>query len=359
VGLVTKASLLKKLVGWETGTVGYHGDDGCLYTGSGKGHAFGPTYSEEDVIGCGVNFVRKKVFFTKNGNYLGDTAYPLSTSGDQLYAAFGMKSPGESAQANYGLAPFSFDIEGYIQKQQRGYSQEKSSMITDDRLGPNLLPLLILGHLIHSGCEKTALSFFKKTFTGLGASPFSEAELIKALEKSRLRKRISDLILTGEVQQCLDCLQAEYPNVLANNPDLDFLLHCRLFVEGIAALGGQSIPDLSLIFPLGQALETKAALVTNKEYYNLARDALALIAYKNIGESPSAYLLGPDHKQMVASLLDEALLREDKMAPFSSLELLIRAYQASIDVLKELEPRKVVLLEPTDSFLRAQSQKPD
>jgi hypothetical protein len=71
IGLITKSALLKKLVGWEAGTIGYHGDDGYLYLGSGKGTAFGPTYSTGDVIGCGVNFNKKAVFFTKNGQYIG------------------------------------------------------------------------------------------------------------------------------------------------------------------------------------------------------------------------------------------------------------------------------------------------
>lgn len=132
VGLITKSALLKKLVGWEAGTIGYHGDDGFAYMGSGKGTPFGPTFTTGDIVGCGVNFAKKLIFFTTNGQYIGmadvsgiacvvnlgwhvgEKAYPLDKSSEALYAGFGMKSPGESGSANFGFSSFAFDIEGYI-----------------------------------------------------------------------------------------------------------------------------------------------------------------------------------------------------------------------------------------------------
>ena len=30
-----------------------------------------PKYSSEDVIGCGLNYLKKEIFFTHNGNFLG------------------------------------------------------------------------------------------------------------------------------------------------------------------------------------------------------------------------------------------------------------------------------------------------
>ena len=41
---------------WEANSYGYHGDDGYLYRGQGKGEKFGPTptYTANDTVGGGI-----------------------------------------------------------------------------------------------------------------------------------------------------------------------------------------------------------------------------------------------------------------------------------------------------------------
>jgi len=36
---------MDRLPGWDNHSYGYHGDDGCAFKGSGKGNAYGPTFS--------------------------------------------------------------------------------------------------------------------------------------------------------------------------------------------------------------------------------------------------------------------------------------------------------------------------
>ena len=63
----------------------YHGDDGNVFTGSGQGSSYGPTFTTGDVIGCCYDMVAKNVFFTKNGENL-DTAFKdVSTKGPVHY----------------------------------------------------------------------------------------------------------------------------------------------------------------------------------------------------------------------------------------------------------------------------------
>ncbi|KAK0648274.1 ankyrin repeat-containing domain protein [Cercophora newfieldiana] len=65
----TDAMLGHKEAGW-----GYHGDDGCIFGvdhRSGSGLPYGPKYGDGDVIGCGVNFDKGTVFYTKNGTIIG------------------------------------------------------------------------------------------------------------------------------------------------------------------------------------------------------------------------------------------------------------------------------------------------
>ena len=46
------------------------GDDGKVYSGRGQGSEFGPTFGVGDTIGCGINYLRRTVFFTLNGELL-------------------------------------------------------------------------------------------------------------------------------------------------------------------------------------------------------------------------------------------------------------------------------------------------
>ncbi|KAM0155529.1 hypothetical protein ACHAPG_005877 [Botrytis cinerea] len=61
----------EELPGWEPDSWAYHGDDGHGYAGASIGKTYGPSFSTEDVIGCGVNFSTGVAFFTKNGDQLG------------------------------------------------------------------------------------------------------------------------------------------------------------------------------------------------------------------------------------------------------------------------------------------------
>ena len=57
--------------GWSQGSWGYHGDDGKMFIGNPIGITYGPTYGTGDTVGCGVDFMSRSVFFTKNGEKLG------------------------------------------------------------------------------------------------------------------------------------------------------------------------------------------------------------------------------------------------------------------------------------------------
>lgn len=72
VGLSDKHAPLSRLPGWDKCSYGYHADDGKAFCGaSNAGEDYGPTFTTGDVIGCGLNFVDKTIFYTKNGIHLG------------------------------------------------------------------------------------------------------------------------------------------------------------------------------------------------------------------------------------------------------------------------------------------------
>jgi SPRY domain len=57
--------------GWDSGSWGYHGDDGKLFSESSRGKSYGPTYGKGDTVGCGIDFPKCELFFVKNGVRIG------------------------------------------------------------------------------------------------------------------------------------------------------------------------------------------------------------------------------------------------------------------------------------------------
>jgi hypothetical protein len=72
----TKNAALSRPPGWEPESWGYHGDDGNSFNATISGKRYGPKYTVDDVVGCGVNFNEGYVFFTKNGHHLGACMQP-------------------------------------------------------------------------------------------------------------------------------------------------------------------------------------------------------------------------------------------------------------------------------------------
>uniref|UniRef100_A0A914HEC0 Ran-binding protein 9 n=1 Tax=Globodera rostochiensis TaxID=31243 RepID=A0A914HEC0_GLORO len=115
IGLSEKSVSLNRLPGWDQISYGYHGDDGNFFSSSGKGVEYGPTFTTGDVVGCGLNFVTREVFFTKNGKHLGvANTQPISLTND-LYPIVGMQTADEMIDANFGQRPFEFNIFGELE----------------------------------------------------------------------------------------------------------------------------------------------------------------------------------------------------------------------------------------------------
>ncbi len=72
VGISEAGVSTDRLPGWDPTSYGYHGDDGKFFLSSGIGLTYGPTYTTGDVVGCGLDFVNGRIFFTKNGENLGE-----------------------------------------------------------------------------------------------------------------------------------------------------------------------------------------------------------------------------------------------------------------------------------------------
>lgn len=95
-----------RLPGWDFESYGYHGDDGMIYHGHGRQIAeFGPKFGIGDIVGCGIRYDSRSVFFTLNGKYLGDA---FTISAGEWYPTVGIDS---RANITFNFTgPFKFDI---------------------------------------------------------------------------------------------------------------------------------------------------------------------------------------------------------------------------------------------------------
>lgn len=117
IGLATNCvSTENNYPGRAEHSCGYYSYNGDKRSNMGHISAYGPAYSKNDVIGCGLT-EDLLCFFALNGNNLG-TAFTVEESDfqDGLYPCVGFYNAGYSiadlweVRANFGHEPFLFDV---------------------------------------------------------------------------------------------------------------------------------------------------------------------------------------------------------------------------------------------------------
>ncbi|RKF79027.1 Ran-binding protein 9 [Golovinomyces cichoracearum] len=239
IGFSSKKVPLTRLPGWEPESWAYHGDDGDLYCSQTSGKAYGPPFSANDVIGCGVNFKTSSAFFTKNGVHLGTAFRDIK---GELYPSVGMKKPGEHVKVNFGQGPFIFDIDGMMEREKSIIESEIEAASTDSLAPPKceteLIQALVLQFLKHDGFVESARVFAKEVhFEKKALSLDPEVALpsfdIKEEEDASQRQRIRAAILDGDIDTALKYTNLHFPQVLKTNEKVYFRLRCRKFIEMI------------------------------------------------------------------------------------------------------------------------------
>ncbi|KAK8677702.1 hypothetical protein V6N13_143227 [Hibiscus sabdariffa] len=90
IGFTSEGFKMRRQPGWEVNSCGYHGDDGLLYRGQGKGDAF-------------------EFFFTKNGAIVG-TVSKEKEMNRCLFPTISVHSQNEEVHVNFGQRKFAFDL---------------------------------------------------------------------------------------------------------------------------------------------------------------------------------------------------------------------------------------------------------
>ncbi|KAI8322212.1 SPRY-domain-containing protein, partial [Martensiomyces pterosporus] len=253
-----------RLPGWDEGSWGYHGDDGNSFGGDGHGHPYGPGFTTGDTVGCGIDFMLRRIFFTRNGFFLGYAFKDIDISKD-LYPCVGMRTPGEHVVANFGHKAFAYDIDHYVSEAHDSALVAVSATgmdtlqisrellhIRDGELGTvphgsdiatsDATLSIILSHLLDNEHYATARALIEN-IVGRSSSEAAArnerlADILKVLGEQDLRrakrKRICRYICEGDIDYSLGLLQESYPQVLEDE-SLVFQLRCRQFIELLAS----------------------------------------------------------------------------------------------------------------------------
>lgn len=323
IGFTTSAFKLRRQPGWEANSYGYHGDDGLLYRGHGKGETFGPTYTTGDTVGGGINYASQEFFFTKNGVLVGSVYKDVK---DAVFPTVAVHSQNEEVTVNFGKDPFMFDIKAY-EAEQRAKQQMKIDNITitqDASYG------IVRSYLQHYGYEETLKLFDVADKSTMPPIPlvsengFNEDESMYALAQ---RKVLRQLIKSGKIDDTFITLRNWYPQMVQDDTSIIcFLLHCQKYIELVrdgkleeAVVYGRSVFDK---FKKLSACD------------DLVKDCAALLAYENPSTSSVGYLLGESQRELVADAVNAFVLstnpnvKDTSLCRHSSLERLIRQVTA-------------------------------
>ncbi|EOY17278.1 hypothetical protein QUC31_001404 [Theobroma cacao] len=212
IGFTQESFKMRRQPGWEANSFGYHGDDGFLYRGHGKGEAFGPTYTTGDTVGGGINYASQEFFFTKNGTIVGTVCMVKEIKGP-LFPTVAVHSLNEEVHVNFGQKKFAFDLKEY-EAQERLKHQMTIEKIS---LPPNISYGLVRSYLLHYGYEDTLNSFdlaSKSTVPPIYIAKengFDEQDIVYALNQ---RKTLRQLIRNGEIDAAISKLRDWYPQIV-------------------------------------------------------------------------------------------------------------------------------------------------
>ncbi|KAG2388113.1 hypothetical protein C9374_000963 [Naegleria lovaniensis] len=332
--------------GYDANSFGLFGLDGAMYTNSKKVKSITTKFADGDVIGCGVNYNQKNIFFTKNGVSLG-VAFQIKSCG-RLVPTVGMHSKNEVVKGIF--SNFRFDLDSMIENERRNvqqyvdsiklfdedtsssWSQTLSDKSTERREGSEL-DLLVRDYLFYYGFSDT-LKVFEQS-----------AALKPTLDNScETRKIICKLIEAGEAQKACTMIEEKFPECLNEYDDVRLRLYCQIMIEMLKnhqlleALQFSKQKIARYIFTNnnmdqfdGVTNGSSPSTSSKKKKKNaaslskLALETVGLLAFSDLSTCPFTHLLSQDYRNELSSLVNQMLLAySGEKRSFSSLETCVR-----------------------------------
>ncbi|CAM8989204.1 unnamed protein product [Rhodiola kirilowii] len=323
IGFTTDSFKKKRQPGWEANSFGYHGDDGVLYRGHGRGDPFGPTYTTGDTVGCGINYASQEIFFTKNGTEVGKTSKNIK---DPLYPTIAVHSQNEEVSVNFGKEPFIFDLKRFETLER----MKQQAMIEEVSLPENISYSIVRSYLVHYGYEDTLKAYDSATnISETHANASSENGIAKHDDMYQLSQRriIREIIRSGNIDAAFEKLETWYPKITEDTCTIGyFLLHCQKFIELTKAgklEDAVRYAQLKLVKYFGLP-----------GYEDVVKDCVTLLAYVKPDNTPVGYLLKDSQRDIVADTVNAHILSlnpsltDSQSCLYSNLERLIRQLTA-------------------------------
>uniref|UniRef100_A0A7E4W5N9 B30.2/SPRY domain-containing protein n=1 Tax=Panagrellus redivivus TaxID=6233 RepID=A0A7E4W5N9_PANRE len=220
IGIMEKSIELARLPGWDPNSYGYHGDDGNFFSASGKGRPYGPKFGVDDTIGCGVNFVTRQVFFTKNGTNLGYLDIEEVSLQYDYYPVVGMQAAEAVVRTNFGQRPFRYDIENDM-RAARNAARESFRKF---ELPPEKVIWMneaVSDWLIYAGYGDSAKSFAKT----------ANIPLKVPVAKIKARNGLVKALKEGQTEEVISWVEKDYPEMANSKKELMVMLYLQDFIE--------------------------------------------------------------------------------------------------------------------------------
>ncbi|ODV87065.1 hypothetical protein CANARDRAFT_181764, partial [[Candida] arabinofermentans NRRL YB-2248] len=269
---------------------GYNGKEGKLiyHEDSRINIKHSCKFGDKDVVGCGVNFINRTIFITKNGAFLGE-AFKLPNHINSLVPVVCL-SQWNSISTNFGLnqnsdLKFRYNIDGYVESYKCEFSKKISQLkvpqlelkngvkINEDGDLKVLINKMISSYFNYMGFVDS-LKSFKKDLELEGEVDASTAEDNNDFihKEAEIKKQIKTLIAADEIDKVVKLVESSYPDLLKTNPKVEFKLQCLKLVNLIIS---EKI-DESITY--ANQLKIQFEL---KEYHDYLEEITMLLAYED------------------------------------------------------------------------------